>query len=107
MSSIRSVLACTAASVLLSVGGVALAAPAQAQTGVAPQSTTVTVLADDGTGTSSDTGTATSSDTGTGTSSETGTGNDNGNGNGNGNGTNCGLLGLGCLLQGLLGGLLG
>ncbi|OLZ63660.1 hypothetical protein AV521_38395 [Streptomyces sp. IMTB 2501] len=75
MSSIRRAMACTAASALLTVGGVTLAAPAQAQaqvpTAVAQQSA-ATVLA----------------------------GNDNGNGNGN---ENCGLLGLGCLLHGLLG----
>ncbi|MGW3065420.1 hypothetical protein ACWDA8_18370 [Streptomyces sp. NPDC001130] len=80
MSSIRRAMACTAAGALLTVGGVTLAAPAQAQaqvpTGVVQQSVTA-VLG----------------------------GNSNGNGNnGNGNGNeNCGLLGLGCLLHGLLG----
>ncbi|MFJ9815848.1 hypothetical protein ACIRU3_11320 [Streptomyces sp. NPDC101151] len=74
MSSIRRFMACTAASALLTVGGVALAAPAQAQTDVARQSATVVLAGtDDGSGTA----------------------------------PQCGLLGLGCILSGLLGGLLG
>ncbi|EST29208.1 hypothetical protein [Streptomyces roseochromogenus] len=74
MSSIRRAMACTVAGALLTVGGVTLAAPAQAQTQVpaaAAQQSAATVPA----------------------------GNE---GNGNGN-ENCGLLGLGCLLHGLLG----
>ncbi|MEV5873733.1 hypothetical protein AB0L75_05760 [Streptomyces sp. NPDC052101] len=78
MSSIRRAVACTAASVLLSVGGLAVAAPAQAQDEV-PAATAQQ-----------------SAPTG-------GLGGLLGNGNGNDNGNNCGLLGLGCLLHGVLG----
>ncbi|GHE04070.1 hypothetical protein [Streptomyces alanosinicus] len=73
MSSIRRAVACTAASVLLSVGGLAMAAPAQADpaptASVQVSTPTVGLL---------------------------------GNGGGD-NGANCGLLGLGCLLHGVLG----
>ncbi|MDN3022749.1 hypothetical protein [Streptomyces sp. S.PB5] len=55
MRSIRRYIACTAASAILTVGAVALAAPAQAQaqTGAVHQSTASVVLADDGTDDSS------------------------------------------------------
>ncbi|MEU6771713.1 hypothetical protein [Streptomyces sp. NPDC046759] len=79
MRSIRSTMACAAAGILLTAGGIALAAPAQAQvrTAAAPQSAAAVPAA-----------------TGTGT----GTGDTD---------THCGLLGLGCVLQGLLGGVKG
>ncbi|MFE9448864.1 hypothetical protein [Streptomyces sp. NPDC006739] len=74
MSSIRSFMACTAAGVLLSVGGVALAAPAQAQAQAQPGVTQQSRAAAPA-----------------------------GDGDNDGNPPNCGLLGLGCVLHGLLG----
>ncbi|KUN10434.1 hypothetical protein AQI95_01555 [Streptomyces yokosukanensis] len=70
MSSIRRAVACTAASVLLSVGGLALAAPAQAD----DQAPTASVQQSAPSGLL-----------------------------GNGEQASCGLLGLGCILHGLLG----
>ncbi|WP_369390679.1 hypothetical protein AB5J72_25795 [Streptomyces sp. CG1] len=73
MSSIRRAMACTAAGALLTVGGVTLAAPAQAQAQIPAAAAQQSAAT-------------------------VLAGNDNGNGN-----ENCGLLGLGCLLHGLLG----